>query len=82
MGLSSSCKTLKCFSTTLEWIARNKLKIAGILHLFDDSLIVSPSVLSCDHQLKAFLRTCDELGVTIAQKKNSGPQQYFIICSH
>lgn len=73
MGLSSSCKIFECFSSALEWIARNKLQIPGILHLLDDFLIVSNSISSCDNELKAFLRTCDELGVPMAPEKTVGP---------
>ena len=32
MGASSSCKIWEAFSTALEWIARYKLDISGILH--------------------------------------------------
>ena len=73
MGLSSSCKIFEFFSSALEWIARNKLQIPGILHLLDDFLIVSNSISSCDNELKAFLRTCDELGVPMAPEKTVGP---------
>lgn len=47
MGLSSSCKIFECFSSALEWIARVKLNITGILHLLDDFLLVSKSLSSC-----------------------------------
>ena len=73
MGLSSSCKIFECFSTALEWIARDKLQITGILHLLDDFLIVSQSLSSCDHQLKAFLGTCNDIGVPMAPEKTVGP---------
>ena len=56
MGLSSSCKIFEFFSSALEWIARTKLQIPGILHLLDDFLIVSKSIKSCDNGLKAFLK--------------------------
>ena len=41
MGLSSSCKIFESFSSPLEWVARTKLQIPGILHPLDDFLIVS-----------------------------------------
>ena len=37
MGCSSSCFTFEMFSTAVEWIARNKLKIDYILHILDSS---------------------------------------------
>ena len=53
----------------LEWIAQVKLNIAGILHLLDDFLIVSKSLSSCKNNLKAFLQTCDDIGVPMAPEK-------------
>ena len=73
MGLSSSCKIFECFSSALEWIARFRLHIPGILHLLDDFLIVSKSLASCANDLQVFLKTCDELGVPMAPEKTVGP---------
>lgn len=73
MGLSSSCKIFECFSSALEWIARFRLHIPGILHLLDDFLIVSKSLASCANDLQVFLNTCDELGVPMAPEKTVGP---------
>ena len=73
MGLSSSCKIFESFSTALEWIASLKLHITGILHLLDDFLIVSKSVSSYADNLRAFLKTCDDLGVPMAPVKTVGP---------
>ena len=72
MGLSSSCKSFECLSSALEWVARTKLRIPGILHPLDDFLIVSKSIKSCDNELKAFLKTCDEIGVPMAPEKTVG----------
>ena len=73
MGLSSSCKIFECFSSALEWIARVKLNITGILHLLDDFLLVSKSLSSCADNLRAFLQTCDDIGVPMAPEKTVGP---------
>ena len=73
MGLSSSCKIFECFSSGLEWIARLRLHIPGILHLLDDFLIVSKSLASCANDLQVFLKTCDELGVPMTPEKTVGP---------
>ena len=40
MGASSSCKIWESFSTALEWIAKSKLAISGVLHLLDDFLLI------------------------------------------
>ena len=73
MGASSSCKIWEAFSTALEWIARYKLDISGILHLLDDFLIIDNSLSSCANNLTKFLGLCDELGVPMAPLKTVGP---------
>lgn len=73
MGCSSSCKTFETFSTTIEWIAWNKLTISSILHLLDDFLIVAPSRKLCQDQLEVFLLLCNYLGIPMAPEKNEGP---------
>ena len=70
---ASSCKTFEMFSTALEWIAQNKLRIPHILHLLDDFLIVSPIVDSCQHQLDTFLMLRSYLGIPMAPEKTVGP---------
>ena len=73
MGCSSSCKTFETFSTSVEWIAQSKLKIASILHLLDDFLIVAPTEALCKFQLELFLDLCDYLGIPMAPEKTVGP---------
>lgn len=58
MGCSSSCLTFETFSTAVEWVAHNKLKIDYILHLLDDFLLVAPSEYLCQQQLDLFLSLC------------------------
>ena len=73
MGLSSSCKIFESFSSALEWIARVKLNIAGIFHLLHDFLIVSKSLSSLEHKLRALLQTYDDIGVPMASEKTVRP---------
>lgn len=73
MGCSSSCLTFETFSTAVEWIARQKLNIAHILHLLDDFLIVAPSAKLCQAQLDIFLNLCSYLGIPMAPEKTCGP---------
>ena len=73
MGCSSSCLTFETFSTAVEWVAHNKLKIYYILHLLDDFLLVAPSVQLCQQQLDLFLSLCTYLGIPIAPEKTCGP---------
>lgn len=73
MGCSSSCKTFETFSTSVERIAQNKLKISSILHLLDDFLIVARTANLCSNQLQLFLDTCSYLGIPITLEKTCGP---------
>lgn len=73
MGCSSSCLTFETFSTAVEWIARNKLKIDYILHILDDYLLVAPTEQLCQQQLDLFLSLCSYLGIPIAPEKTCGP---------
>ena len=73
MGCSSSCLTFETFSTAVEWIARNKLKIDYILHILDDYLLVAPTEQLCQQQLDLFLSLCSYLGIPIAPDKTCGP---------
>ena len=72
MGCSSSCLTFEMFSTAVEWIARNKLKIDYILHILDDYLLVTPTEQLCQKQLDLFLSLCSYLGIPIAPEKTCG----------
>ena len=73
MGCASSCRTFETFSTAIEWIARNRLHITGILHLLDDFLIIAPSRQLCQQQLDLFLNLCNYLGIPMAPEKPIGP---------
>ena len=73
MGCSSSCLTFETFSTAVEWIARQRLSIAHILHLLDDFLIVASSATLCQAQLDLFLNSCSYLGIPMAPEKTCGP---------
>ena len=72
-GCSSSCLTFETFSTAVEWIARNKLKIAYILHILGDYHLVAPTEQLCHQQLDLFLSLCSYLGIHIAPDKTCGP---------
>ena len=51
MGCSSSCKIFEAFSSSLDWIARYKLSIPGILHILDDFLIIERDTVTCSTEL-------------------------------
>ncbi|XP_061195748.1 uncharacterized protein LOC133203975 [Saccostrea echinata] len=74
-GLSSSCRIFERFSTALQWIAQNKLKISCISHVLDDFIIINKSPTECVKQLKAFLDMLMDIGVPISLEKTCGPSQ-------
>ena len=75
MGCSSSWKIFETFSTSLEWIAKNKLGIPHIIHILDDFLIIEPTIRECKASLDRFLTFCSEIGVPMAPEKTVGPSQ-------
>lgn len=73
MGCSSSCSTFELFSSALEWIARDKLKINHLIHVLDDFFIVAPTYDLCHRQMTLLVDLCHYLGVPIAPEKTFGP---------
>ena len=67
------CSSFETFSTAVEWVAHQKLKITFILHLLDDFLLVAPSAQLCQQQLHLFLSLCSYLGIPMAPEKTCGP---------
>lgn len=75
MGLSSSCKTFKKFSTALQFIINKHCPDTVVHHLIDDFLIVAPTEDLCRRTLDKFLGLCKSLGIPIASEKTAGPSQ-------
>ena len=73
-GASSSCAIFERFSTSLEWIAKNKLGISHIIHILDDFLILGKaSTNECSKGLYTFLSLCHLIGVPINNDKTVEP---------
>ena len=75
MGCSSSCNLFERFSTSLEWIAKNRLNIQCVAHVLDDFLFVTKSLPEGHSALKKFKALCDILGVPLVDDKTVGPLQ-------
>ena len=73
MGCRSSCAIFEAFSTAVEWIAKNELKVAGIAHILDDFLIISNSMNQGYTDLLGFQTMCETLGIPLAPEKTEGP---------
>ena len=78
MGCSSSCKTFEIFSTSIEWIARHKLKIDELLLLPDDFLFVTATSNPCQNNLTKFITLCNQLGIPITPDKTFDPSTALI----
>ena len=74
MGLSMSCNLFEQFSSSLHWIAENKLHISGCAHIIDDFFFVNSSnYAKALDDLNRFLELAKELGVPIKQEKTFLP---------
>jgi len=73
MGASSSCAIFSAFSTSLKWVALQKLQATSILHVLDDFLFMADTRSACLRDLQAFMELCHDLGVPIAPNKTMGP---------
>ena len=73
MGCSSSCHIFEAFSTAIEWIAREKLKIENV-HILDDFFLASVSRQVGTLQLKSFLEMCADIGLPMAPEKTFWPE--------
>jgi hypothetical protein len=76
MGASSSCAIFERFSSSLHWIAYNKLNIKHMVHILDDFLILGPpNSVTCQTNLENFLALCSEIGVPIKSEKTQNACQ-------
>lgn len=73
MGCSQSSAIFERISTSLEWVAKNKLNCSEVVHILDDFLFIEPSETACLHSLNNFLRFCTEVGIPIAEDKTFQP---------
>ena len=73
MGCSMSCSIFEAFSTAIQWVAQNKLRIPRIVHVLDDFLIIADSEREAKDQLNRFITFCNNCGIPIASEKTEGP---------
>ena len=73
MGLSSSCQIFETFSSALQHISQEHLRIRHMLHILDDFLFIAPSQIQCHHHLHQFSGLCETLGIPLAPEKTEGP---------
>ena len=78
MGCSSSCEIFECFSTALEWAAKVKLGVTGMVHVIDNFLLLAHSVEKCNHDLTALVALCKQIGVPLAPSKTVRPSSFYL----
>ena len=77
MGCSSSCEIFECFSIALEWAAKVKLGVTGMVHVIDNFLLAH-SVEKCNHDLMALVALCKQIGVPLAPSKTVRPSSFYL----
>ena len=75
IGCASSCRIFETFSTSLEFVAKNKLGVENVAHILDDVLFVERTLPQCSQILTAFLSCREQVGVPVAVEKTVGPFQ-------
>lgn len=74
MGASSSVAIFESFSTSLQWILCNKLKVRFVSHIMDDFIFIgAPSSNECQSALDAFLSLTKDIGIPIKHEKTVLP---------
>ena len=72
-GLHSAPLIFSAVAEALEWVARSK-GAQCLFHYIDEFIFVGPpSTDGCVGDLRAFLQSCDELGVVVASHQTKGP---------
>ena len=74
MGASSSCSNFELFSSAIQWILQNKLKVPYTSHILDDFMFFgSPDTNQCNNSLQSFLVLANSLGIPIKSSKTVLP---------
>ncbi len=73
MGCASSCRIFEEFSTALQWILVNKLKVPFSLHMVDDFLVMGRTFQQAKLALEILQEMCKFIGVPLAPNKTFGP---------
>ncbi|MEW8091241.1 MAG: hypothetical protein AB2784_16615, partial [Candidatus Thiodiazotropha endolucinida] len=72
-GASSRCRIFERVSSALEWIALSKLRASAVVKILDDFLFIENAYDGCLQTLQSFLKMCNTVGISIADKKTFPP---------
>ena len=78
MGCRASCKIFEELSTSIEWIAVNKLGIQAMVHVLDDFLLIEQSKSLAVAKFVQFIDLCQQIGVPLSAEKTVFPPQLLI----
>ena len=73
MGCRTSCKNFEELSTSIEWIAVNKLGIQAMVHVLDDFLLIEQSKSLAVDKFAQFIDLFQQIDVPLSAEKT---------CSH
>ena len=74
-GSRSSPNIFDSLSTSVCWIASNKLGVSNILHLLDDFLTIDPPDCDADRTMAILTMLFKQLKIPLAPHKTVGPTQ-------
>ena len=73
-GLRSAPKLFTAVADALEWVIHKQGGVTSVAHYLDDFIILGRLESDeCARGLRALVKTCDHLGVPLAQGKSEGP---------
>ena len=82
MGCSSSCSIFEAFSTSLEWIIKQRLTHVSVLHILDDFLFIAPTLKLCSAALSLFEAICRDIGYPSGSGENYRPISVPRVCRY
>ena len=73
-GLATSCKIFEAFSTAIQWVLMNKLKVKYVTHILDDFMFIGPPCgNTCDQYLSKFMILAQDIGIPVKHAKTVYP---------
>ena len=73
MGYRTSCKNFEELSTSIEWIAVNKLGIQAMVHVLDDFLLIEQSKSLAVDKFAQFIDLFQQIDVPLSAEKTVFP---------
>ena len=79
-GLRSAPYIFNSVADLVEWILRNKYRVADLMHYLDDFITAGPAdSLQCPQNLQTSLAVCRSLGLPLHPNKCVGPSTRLVV---